>query len=104
MPKWKLNHFKYRNEFSRKDDDINIKMKKYIEKHRIHSYLNNNTPMVEVHVDDLYAYDEDKNLQILAPLGGGGISVCLPEGTKPIITFDQDEAIFRSSQLNDSCW
>ena len=103
MPRWKLNHFKYRKEFSTKDSDVSIKMAKYIEKHRIHFYMNNDVPMVEAHVDDLYMYDEDKNLPILGPYGGN-TSVRLPEGEKPIITFGQDEAIFRSSQLNESCW
>jgi len=35
---------------------------------------------------------------------GGSISVRLPSGSKPKLFFGQDEAIFRSSQLNDSCW
>jgi len=35
---------------------------------------------------------------------GGNLSVRLPPERKPVITFGQDEAIFRSSQLNDSCW
>ena len=28
----------------------------------------------------------------------------LPVGSKPRLCFGQDEAIFRSSQLNESCW
>lgn len=35
---------------------------------------------------------------------GGNVSVRLPKGSKPKIIFGQDEAIFRSSQLNNSCW
>lgn len=35
---------------------------------------------------------------------GGNTSVRLPTTTKPTLSFGQDEVIFRSSQLNDSCW
>jgi len=35
---------------------------------------------------------------------GGNLSLRLPPERKSVITFGQDEAIFRRSQLNDSCW
>ena len=44
-----------------------------------------------------------RNLPIINPLGGSP-SVRLPLGQKPTLTFGQDEAIFRSSQFNESCW
>ena len=61
--------------------------------------------MVELHVDTIYKYDDEDEL-ILPKLGiyGGDIGVRLPPNTKPRLCFGQDEAIFRSSQLNDSCW
>ena len=61
--------------------------------------------MVELHVDDVYAYD-DNDLSSLPTLGkfGGNISKRIPPGCKPQLVFSQDEAIYRSSQLNESCW
>ena len=105
MPAWKLNHLKYKEQLCVKDNDINTQMQAYIKKHRMHYYTENSIQMVEVHVDDIYAYDDDgdKNLPKLGPYGGN-TSVRIPEGRKPVITFGQDEAIFRSSQLNESCW
>jgi len=35
---------------------------------------------------------------------GGNTSVRLPLNSKSRLCFGQDEAIYRSSQLNDSCW
>jgi hypothetical protein len=35
---------------------------------------------------------------------GGFLSVRFPPGATPRVTFGQDEAIYRSSQLNESCW
>ena len=70
----------------------------------IYHYTDNDIPMVEVHVDDLYKYDQiEEGLPVLGPYGGN-LSVRKPEGKKPVVTFGQDEAIFRSSQLNESCW
>ena len=40
----------------------------------------------------------------LSPSLGGDLSVRIPVGEKPILWFGQDEAIYRSSQLNESCW
>jgi len=42
-------------------------------------------------------------MTLLRPYGGS-LSVRLPPEQKLIITFGQDEAIFHSSQPNDSCW
>jgi hypothetical protein len=57
--------------------------------------------------ESLYSYEADKKLPNgIPPLPkyGGNLSIRKPENTKPRVTFGQDEAIFRSSQLNDSCW
>jgi len=35
---------------------------------------------------------------------GGNISIRLPIDSKPRLYFGQDEAIYRSSQLNECCW
>ena len=87
--------------------DISTKINDYIETKRTHFYTlsEGNIQMVEMHVDDLYSYNDTTNdlLPLLGPYGGS-LSVRLPSEQKPIITFGQDEAIFRSSQLNDSCW
>ena len=60
--------------------------------------------MVEVHVDNIYEYNEeaDKPSPILSKYDGNA-SVYI-NGQTPVITFSQDEAIFRSSQLNVFCW
>jgi hypothetical protein len=58
----------------------------------------------EVHTDVLYNYgDNDNNLPVLGKFGGN-VSVRLKEGMKARLVFGQDEAIFRSSQLNECCW
>ena len=81
MPAWKLNHLKYKEQLCVKDNDINTQMQAYIKKHRMHYYTENSIQMVEVHVDDIYAYDDDgdKNLPKLGPYGGN-TSVRIPEG------------------------
>ena len=81
-------------------------MAKYIENERVYFYTaDDGTDMVELHVDNMYQYNDDdlKNLPILG-LYGGNTSVRLPPTKKATLCFGQDEAIFRSSQLNDSCW
>lgn len=47
--------------------------------HIMYFYKEENTPMVEVHVDDLYIYDNNQNkgLPVLG-LYGGNISLRLP--------------------------
>mmetsp|Transcript_4463 Transcript_4463/g.6923 ORF Transcript_4463/g.6923 Transcript_4463/m.6923 type:complete len:219 (+) Transcript_4463:221-877(+) len=54
-----------------------------MEDRRIHKYIHPDTPLGEY---------------------GGNLSVRFPAGAKPIQTFGQDEAVFRSSQLNEMCW
>jgi hypothetical protein len=63
--------------------------------------------LVEVHSDWLYSYEENEKLPNgIPPLPeyGGNLSVRKPRNIKPRVPFGQDEAIFRSSQLNESCW
>lgn len=61
--------------------------------------------MVELLVDDYYTYtDHDKNnIPVIGPYGGN-ISVRLPVSSKPQLYLGQDESIFCSTQLNESCW
>ena len=112
ISKYNYLSLKYRNELrtfnvKQKDgntpDDVVQKMNFYIEKHRTHFYRKEDKEMVELHVDDYYAYDNSDADNI--PIGdyGGSLSVCLPTGSKPRICFGQDKAIFRSSQLNNMC-
>mgnify|MGYP001372746814 CR=1 FL=1 len=89
-------------------EDMVMKINKYIEEHSTHFYTAKfngvETEMVELHVDVVYSYSNaDKNSPPLHTLGGNA-SVRLPEGQKPWLVFGQDEAIYRSSQLNESCW
>ena len=73
----------------------------------MHAFYNDgDIPMVEVHIDNMYRYSDLDDTHLIPPLGilGGSTSVRLPLRTKPRITFGQDKAIFRSSQLNESCW
>lgn len=88
------------------DEDTISKVNRYVDKYCTHFYNVGEVEMVEMHVDYLYSYsDEDskRNLPVLGPLGGS-VSVRLPHGAKPRIWFGQDEVIYRSSQLNESCW
>ena len=43
------------------------------------------------------------NLPLLPPLGGD-LSVRIPVGENPTLWFGQDDAIYRSSQLNENYW
>ena len=63
------------------------------------------TEMVEMHVDDLYNYDDSNTATNLPSLGlfGENTSATLPIGPKPIIIFGQEEAIYWRSQVNKSC-
>ena len=84
--------------------NMESKINSYIDENVSHYYKKDGEDMVEIHVDELYKYDDiDKNLP---PLGlfGGNRSVRLPADVKARLCFGQDEAIFRSSQLNESCW
>ena len=86
-------------------DDISTKVDEYVEKQRIHFYKSeDNVDMVEMHVDNVYSYEENEGNLPLLPSLGGDLSVRIPIGEKPILWFGQDEAIYRSSQLNESCW
>ena len=89
----------------KKYSNLSSTIVKYTEDHRIHFYKDEkDVAMVEMHVDDIYAYNEsDCDLPSLPPFGGN-LSVRLKPNQRPRIAFGQDEAIFRSSQLNDSCW
>lgn len=86
--------------------DLVSVMNQFIEHKCTHFYNDGDIPMVEVHIDNMYRYSDLDDTHLIPPLGilGGSTSVRLPLGTKPRITFGQDEAIFRSSQLNESCW
>ena len=110
--------------FKQKTNEVNIKqtkgvkgeqeknyehsVEKYIAENQVHFFTNKEgREMVEQHVDDVYSYnnEEDKRKK-LPDIGeyGGALSVRLPVGARPRIIFGQDEAIYRSSQLNDNCW
>ena len=70
IPRWKLNHLKYKEELSSGENDIRKKIEKYIDKHRIYHYTDNDIPMVEVHVDDVYKYDIiEEDLPVLDAYG-----------------------------------
>ena len=60
--------------------------------------------MVEMHVDALYSYNnsDTSNLPLLGPLGDN-TSPSLPPNQKPVISIGQDDAIYRTSQLNEIC-
>ena len=87
-------------------ENLSSKIDDYVEKERIHFYKNeDNLDMVEMHIDDVYKYEDNEgNLLLLGPFGGEGVSVHLPKDSRPVLVFGQDKAIFRSSQLNESCW
>jgi hypothetical protein len=87
--------------------DVFAAITKYLDKKVYHYHNEAGKDMVEVHADWLYSYEEVKKLpKGIPPLPkcGGNLSICKPENVKPQVPFGQDEAIFRSSQLNDSCW
>jgi hypothetical protein len=64
--------------------------------------------MVEAHADTVCSHNEEAaNLPVgIPPLPdmGGHLSVRKPIGWRPHVPFGQDEAIYRSAQLNESCW
>jgi hypothetical protein len=87
--------------------DASTAVTKYLDAKAYHYTTKAGEDMVEVHADWLYQYDAAEKLPNgIPPLPkyGGNLSVRKPESVKPRVTFGQDEAIFRSSQLNESCW
>ena len=83
-------------------DDIASKIESFVEDNRTHFYKEDEIDMVEIHADQIYTYDtDDVNLPQI-PLFGGNPRVRLPSGQKAMLCFGQDEAIFRSFQLNES--
>jgi hypothetical protein len=88
-------------------EDALAAVTKYLDEKAYHYRNKAGEDMVEVHADWLYQYDETEKLPngfLPLPTLGGNLSVRKPESVKPRVTFGQDEAIFRSSQLNESCW
>ena len=69
MPRWKysnfklkkvINHILIKNEGSSIAQVLDDKMAKYIENERVYFYTaDNGTDMVELHVDDIYQYNND---------------------------------------------
>ena len=101
-----INEVKVKEENAMRDD-IAVKMAAFIADKQVHHYVADGKDMVELHVDAVYGYDEgDTTNKHLPPLRimGGNRSVRLHHGEKTRLCFGQDEAIFRSSQLNESCW
>ena len=84
-------------------DDIASKIESFVEDNRTHFYKEDEIDMVEIHADEIYKYDNDDVNLPQIPLFGSNTSVRLPSGQKARLCFGQDEAIFRSSQLNESC-
>jgi hypothetical protein len=87
--------------------DVPAAVTKYLDKKAYHYRNKAGEDMVVVHADWLYAYEEDEKLTNRfppLPKYGGNLSIRKPESVKPQVPFGQDKAIFRSSQLNDSCW
>lgn len=68
--------------------NISTKVEEYVDKQYNHFYTKtNNINMVEMHVDDVYMYKNDKgNLPLLGPYGGN-LSVRLLTGKKPLLVF-----------------
>jgi len=56
--------------------------------------------MVEFHVESSDAFDEWRETQFM----GGGLSVRMPFGTRPLIVSGQDEAIFNSEAATKRVW
>jgi hypothetical protein len=87
--------------------DVAAAITKYLDEKAYHYHNEAGKDMVEVYADWLYSYEEVKKLPNgIPPLPKyrGNLSVRKPENVKPRVPFGQDEAIFRPSQLNDSCW
>ena len=59
--------------------------------------------MVKIHVNDVYIYEINEGKLPVLPLFGRNLSARIPSASKPTLVFGQDEAIYRSSQLNESC-
>jgi hypothetical protein len=88
-------------------EDVLATVTKYLDEKSYHYCNKAGEDMVEVHADWLYSYEEDKKLPngiLLLLKYGGNLSIRKPENVKPGVNFGQDEAIFRLSQLNESCW
>jgi hypothetical protein len=87
--------------------NVSAAVTNYLDKKAYHYRNKAGEDMVEVHADWLYGYEEGEKLPNgIPPLlkYGSNLSIRKPECVKPRVPFGQDEAIFRSSQLNDSCW
>ena len=88
------------------ESDIRKQVSDFLDKKFTYFYSDEEgNEFAEVHTDDVpYNYGDDDNK--LPPLGEfrGNTSVRLKEGVEPCLVFGQDEAIFRSSQLNECCW
>jgi hypothetical protein len=87
--------------------DASSEIAAYLETKEHHYTNDEGKAFVEVHADTVYAYEEGKSLPTgTPPLPelGGYLSVRRPPNSKPRVVFGQDEAIYRSSQLNESCW
>jgi hypothetical protein len=87
--------------------DASSEVSAYLETKEYHYTNDDGDAFVEVHADSIYSYDANKPLPTgTPPLPelGGFLSVRRPPNSKPRVVFGQDEAIYRSSQLNESCW
>ena len=71
-------------------------MQAYIEQEQVHFYVKDGKEMVELHVDAVYAHDDNdtnKILHMLIPLGGNrGMRIDPTINTR--LCFGQDEVIF----------
>ena len=87
------------------EDKSSTVIDEYVKNEFVHFYTDEEgKQMVEMHVDDIYSYNNtEENLPPLPSLGGN-LSVRKPKESKAKLVFGQDEAIYRSSQQNDSCW
>jgi hypothetical protein len=99
---------KIKQERKRKDTaDVSAAVTNYLDKKAYHYCNKAGEDMVEVHADWLYGYEEDEKLpNEIPPLPkyGGNLSIRKPESVKPRVLFGQDQAIFRSSELDNLCW
>ena len=58
LTRYKLHHIKYKKEWCLGDKDAGAEMQKCIDKHRVYYYKEGNIPMVDLHADDIFEYDE----------------------------------------------
>lgn len=92
------------------EGDMMSKINEYIDMHCTYFYtitVNEElVEMVEIHGNYLCSYCVMDNKRKLLEPGtlSGCTSVQLPVGKKTVLAFGQDEAIYRSLQLNESCW